>query len=70
MNFNSWVGRVAKADINLAEADINNDTAILNGTKLAIQMLDDQSDAIVGASAGNYFTELSAFMVEKPLVNL
>lgn len=33
-------------------------------------MLDDQSDAIVGASAGNYFTELSAFMVEKPLVNL
>ena len=53
LNYNSWVGKVAKTALEIAHDDINNDTQPLNGYRLVLLFRDTRGDAIQGASAGN-----------------
>eukprot|EP00253_Pinus_taeda_P024188 PITA_24188 len=51
LNYNSWVGKVAKTAIEIARDDINRDTQLLNGSRLVLHFRDSLGDAIQGASA-------------------
>eukprot|EP00253_Pinus_taeda_P033447 PITA_33447 len=51
LNYNSWVGKVAKTALEIAQYDINNDTQLLNGSRLVLLFRDTLGDAIQGASA-------------------
>jgi len=55
LNYNSWVGKVAKTAIEIARDDINGDTQLLNGSRLVLHFRDSRGDAIQGASAGNLY---------------
>eukprot|EP00253_Pinus_taeda_P021570 PITA_21570 len=51
LNYNSWVGKVAKTALEIARDDINNDSQLLNGRRLVLLFRDTRGDAIQGASA-------------------
>eukprot|EP00253_Pinus_taeda_P033031 PITA_33031 len=51
LNYNSWVGKVAKTAIEIARDDINRDTQLLNGSRLVLHFRDSLGDAIQGALA-------------------
>ena len=51
--FNSTIGRVAKVAMAAAVSDINNDSTILPGTKLDVQMKDSNCSGFVGIVQGN-----------------
>ena len=53
LNYNSWVGKVAKTAIEMARDNINKDTQLLNGSRLVLEFRDTRGDPIQGASAGN-----------------
>jgi len=53
LNYNSWVGKVAKTAIEMAWDDINRGTHLLNGSRLVLHFRDSHGDAIEEASAGN-----------------
>jgi hypothetical protein len=48
LNYNSWVGKVAKTALEMAEDDINKDTQILNDSRLVLHFRDMRGDAIQG----------------------
>jgi ionotropic glutamate receptor/U3 small nucleolar RNA-associated protein 19 len=50
--FNSIIGRVAKIAIAAAVNDINNDSRVLSGTKLVVQMQDTNSSGFIGIVQG------------------
>lgn len=54
-SFNSTIGRVAKVAIAAAVNDINNDSSVLSGTKLAVQMQDTNYSGFIGIVQGTSF---------------
>lgn len=53
LDYDSWVGKVAKTAMEIAADDVNTDTQLLNGSQLVLHFRDSGGDAVVGASAGN-----------------
>ena len=53
--YDSVIGRVAKAAIEAAVADVNSDKNFLNGTRLNLIMENSNCNAFVGAVGGNPF---------------
>eukprot|EP00253_Pinus_taeda_P011673 PITA_11673 len=51
LNYNSWVGKVAKTAIEIARDDINRNAQLINGSRLVLHFRDSHGDAIQGASA-------------------
>ena len=64
LNLDTLVGKVAKITMEMAQVDVNNDTRLLNGTRLALHFNDTRGDPMVGASAGNlyFFFHLFSFI--------
>jgi ionotropic glutamate receptor/U3 small nucleolar RNA-associated protein 19 len=50
--FNSTIGRVAKIAMAAAVSDINNDSSVLPGTNLVVQMRDSNCSGFVGIVQG------------------
>ncbi|GLJ56035.1 hypothetical protein SUGI_1203140 [Cryptomeria japonica] len=50
--FDSTIGRVAKAAMELAVKDVNNNHSLLSGTKLELSMVDSNCSAFIGTAAG------------------
>jgi glutamate receptor, ionotropic, plant len=53
--FNSTIGRASKVAIAAAVNDINNDSSILAGTKLVVQMQDSNCSGFLGIVQGTRF---------------
>ncbi|XP_057850920.2 glutamate receptor 3.3 isoform X2 [Cryptomeria japonica] len=49
--FDSTIGRVAKAAMELAVKDVNNNHSLLSGTKLELSMVDSNCSAFIGTAA-------------------
>lgn len=49
---NTTIGRVAKVAIDAAVRDVNADSSILQGTKLAVEMQDSNCNNLVGVVQG------------------
>lgn len=52
--YNSTIGKVAKTAIELAVKDVNNNQALLNGTKLVLTRVDSRCNVFVGTGEGTY----------------
>jgi ionotropic glutamate receptor len=50
--FESVIGRVAKAAMEMAVSDVNSDQTVLNGTKLNLIMKDGMCNAFLGSTGG------------------
>lgn len=50
--FNSTIGRVAKIAIEAAIEDVNADSSVLGGTRLAITMQDTKCSGFIGIAKG------------------
>lgn len=50
--FDSVIGRVAKAAMEMAVSDVNSDSTVLNGTKLDLIMKDGMCNAFLGSTGG------------------
>lgn len=61
--FNSAIGKAAKVAIAAAVNDINNDSSVLRGTKLVVQMQDTNYSGFIGIVQGTRF--MSAFFFKK-----
>ena len=55
VTYDSVIGRVAKAAIEAAVADVNSDKNVLGGTRLNLIMQDSNCNAFMGAIRGNNF---------------
>lgn len=61
--FNSTIGRVAKIAIQEAIKDVNANSSILQGTKLAIQMRNSNCSGFLGMVEGNFSIMLMLLVV-------
>lgn len=50
--FDSVIGRVAKAAMEMAVSDVNSDPTVLNGTKLNLIMKDGMCNPFLGSTGG------------------
>ncbi|KAM0899685.1 hypothetical protein ACQ4PT_021130 [Festuca glaucescens] len=64
--FNSTIGRVAKIAMAAAVGDINNDSSILPGTKLVVQMRDSNCSGFVGIVQALQFMEKDTIAIIGP----
>ncbi|KAL5216133.1 hypothetical protein ABZP36_007534 [Zizania latifolia] len=64
--FNSTIGRVAKVAITAAVNDINNDSTILPGTKLDVQMQDSHCNGFLGIVQSLQFMERDTVAIIGP----
>jgi len=64
--FNSTIGRVAKIAISAAIDDINNDSSILPGTKLSVEMQDSNCSGFVGIVQALQFMEKDTVAIIGP----
>lgn len=64
--FNSTIGRVAKTAIELAVKDVNNNTNLLNGTKLVLHMVDSNCNAFAGTAEALALMEKDAVAIVGP----
>nr|CAD1844684.1 unnamed protein product [Ananas comosus var. bracteatus] len=55
--FNSTIGRVAKVAIDAAIDDVNNDSGVLRGTKLVVQVQDTSCNGFIGIAEALQFME-------------
>ncbi|XP_072985703.1 glutamate receptor 3.1-like isoform X2 [Typha latifolia] len=56
-SFNSTIGRVAKVAIAAAVDDVNNDSSVLHGTKLVVEMQDSNCNGFIGIVEALQFME-------------
>ncbi|KAJ3706838.1 hypothetical protein LUZ61_010543 [Rhynchospora tenuis] len=64
--FNSTIGRVAKVAISGAVNDVNNDSTVLNGTKLVVEMQDTKCDGFDGIIQALQFMEKDVVAILGP----
>lgn len=53
LTYDSVIGRVAKAAIEAAVADVNENASVLGGTRLNLVMRDANCSVFLGSAAGN-----------------
>lgn len=59
--YNSAIGKAAKVAIAAAVNDINNDSSVLQGTKLVVHMQDTNYSGFIGIVQGTRFMPLPFF---------
>ncbi|MCL7029307.1 hypothetical protein MKW94_014506 [Papaver nudicaule] len=64
--FNSTIGRVAKIAIEAAIEDVNSDSSVLGGTKLAITMQDTKCSGFIGMAKALQFMETDSVAIIGP----
>ncbi|KAJ4799712.1 Glutamate receptor [Rhynchospora pubera] len=64
--FNSTIGRVAKVAISGAVNDVNNDSTVLNGTKLVVEMQDTKCNGFDGIIQALQFMEKDVVAILGP----
>ncbi|XP_008804484.2 glutamate receptor 3.1-like isoform X2 [Phoenix dactylifera] len=64
--FNSTIGRAAKVAINAAMDDVNADSSVLQGTKLAITMQDSNCNGFLGIVEALQFMEVDIIAIVGP----